>query len=519
MNILLLLRTVSYLKLKQIVFQIRNRVVKFRLKKCRILNKPYISSLKISPIEKYNVLLDNGEFCFLNITDVFKNWNYKSHGMLWAYNLNYMDYLVQKGLSLREKKKWINLFCDGLDQNEISIGLDPYPIALRCINWIKFILLNKENLTEKEIEKWNKYLYPQVLLLEKKLEYHLMGNHLLEDAFSLFIASVYFNNTDLLRKTESLLIEQLNEQILEDGSHFEQSPMYHCIILDRLLDCYNFSNQYQIVSSKNKLKRFSERMLGYLESIIYKDKTIPLFNDSANGISPFPTQIFDYAKRLGLSWKKIPLGESGYRYLSNDIFESFIDIGEIKASYQPGHSHSDTFNYELRIYGKPFVVDTGISTYNKTEQRQYERSSFAHNSVIIGGKNSTEVWGGFRVARRPKIFVEVDSNDLVKAYHNGYRHILHTRSYNLTEDSFIITDELTHGCKGISLIHLSPDVRITGVDEKIVFTNIARIEFNNFISYRIKDSIINKEYNSCKNSKVIEIEFEGMLSYKIIPII
>ena len=42
-------------------------------------------------------------------------------------------------------------------------------------------------------------------------------------------------------KASCLLYKELDEQILPDGSHYEQSPMYHCILLDRLLDCYNAS--------------------------------------------------------------------------------------------------------------------------------------------------------------------------------------------------------------------------------------------------------------------------------------
>lgn len=80
-----------------------------------------------------------------------------------------------------------------------------------------------------------------------------------------------------------------------------------------------------------------------------------------------------------------------------------MDVGDIKASYQPDHSHADTFNYELRIGGKPFVVDTGISTYDKTARRQYERGTAAHNTVMIGNKDSSEVWGGFRVGKRAKV--------------------------------------------------------------------------------------------------------------------
>ena len=97
--------------------------------------------------------------------------------MLWAYNLNYMDWLLQEGMPYEEGAKWIEKFIDELSQNRI--GLDPYPIALRGINWIKFISLYKERIDEKRMKRWNDSLYSQYKLLEKKLEYHLLGNHLL----------------------------------------------------------------------------------------------------------------------------------------------------------------------------------------------------------------------------------------------------------------------------------------------------------------------------------------------------
>lgn len=110
--------------------------------------------------------------------------------------------------------------------------------------------------------------------------------------------------------------------------------------------------------------------------------------------------------------------------------EAIVDIGNITATYQPGHTHADTFNYELHINGEPFVVDTGISTYNKTARRQYERSTSAHNTVSINGKNSYDVWGGFRVGKRAKTTLITDKPYYIKALHNGYgKKKLHIRTF------------------------------------------------------------------------------------------
>ena len=42
---------------------------------------------------------DGRRFAFLNIEDEFRGWNNTAHGMLWAYNQNYMDWLCQPGMT------------------------------------------------------------------------------------------------------------------------------------------------------------------------------------------------------------------------------------------------------------------------------------------------------------------------------------------------------------------------------------------------------------------------------------
>ena len=92
-------------------------------------------------------------------------------------------------------------------------------------------------------------------------------------------------------------------------------------------------------------------------------------------------------------------------------------------------------HYELRIGGKLFVIDTGISTYEKTARRQYERGTAAHNTVMIGDKNSSEVWGGFRVGRRARVTLLKDSPNEVEAWHDGFGSLgRHRRKFTIDKD-------------------------------------------------------------------------------------
>ena len=62
----------------------------------------------------------------------------------------------------------------------IRDGLEAYPTSLRIINWVQF--LSRHQIRDDSI---NRHLFAQVRLLTQRLEYHLAGNHLLENGFAL----------------------------------------------------------------------------------------------------------------------------------------------------------------------------------------------------------------------------------------------------------------------------------------------------------------------------------------------
>ena len=231
----LIFHTVKYLRFKQIVYRVIYNISDL------IGNKEYNQQLKsnVEPIQWSNTIqkttsyFGDFEFRFLNITKKFNNeinWNIDEYGKLWTYNLNYFDFLNQSSI---EKSKALILIKDYVAKiDELKDGLEPYPISLRGINWVKY--LSKENIQKEEI---NKSLYNQYLRLLDNLEFHLLGNHLLENGFSLLFGSYYFKNDVFYFKAKKIIEYELKEQILLDGAHFELSPMYHQIILDRVLDC------------------------------------------------------------------------------------------------------------------------------------------------------------------------------------------------------------------------------------------------------------------------------------------
>ena len=218
---------------------------------------PILPTLRLAPFIPFSIsLLENQSFTFLNRTKNFpdkSDWNYRGFGTLWQYNLNYFDYLLQPGMTRETGLALILDFIERADGNGPSF--DPYPISLRGMNWIKFLSLraigdgrNKAPDGGRTVSTTidgadgvaiHTSLYAQYMRLLDNIEYHLMGNHLLENGFSLLFGGVYFGDARFCRKAEEILREELAEQILPDGGHYERSPMYHQIILGRVLDCIN----------------------------------------------------------------------------------------------------------------------------------------------------------------------------------------------------------------------------------------------------------------------------------------
>ena len=503
MNIPLLLRTVRHLRPTQVYHQIKYRVIRPRyvaMEAPALRQAQGPEGLKTEPIARWRCW-DGAQFCFLNISAPFTSWNETSHGMLWAYNLNYMDWLNQEGISKEDCCFWIDKFIEDVCKKEegrekMCVGLDPAPIALRCENWVK-VLMRWPDCATKERRN---ALYSQLRLLERKLEYHLLANHLLEDAYGLFIGAAYCGDERLMKKASGLLMEQLEEQILPDGAHYEQSTMYHCIMLDRLLDCINISCHTDRTDLTDRLSAFAKRMLGHLESVVWKDGNIPLVNDAAYGISPMPAEIFDYARRLGIKWEAIPMEECGYRKMASDRIEAFVDVGNITATYQPGHTHADALNYELRIDGKPVVVDTGISTYNKNERRQLERSTIAHNCVSPDGRDSMEVWGGFRVGKRCRTELTDLTDNVITASHDGFAKPCRRR-FEMTDEGLVVED--WYDGEAVSYVHLAENA-----DDKRLTVEEAK-------SIEVKPWKYSTAYNRFHDGKVVEIRFEGHVKYQI----
>ena len=181
---------------------------------------------------------------------------------------------------------------------------------------------------------------------------------------------------------------------------------------------------------------------------------------------------------LGYNDELIMLPESGYYIYQTNEYKMIMDLADIGPNYQPGHAHADTFSFEVSIHKNKFIVNLGISSYQGEETRVKERGTSNHSTLLIDGKNSSDVWGEFRVGQRAKIIsknISRESNDLIlQASHDGYKRIygspIHRREFVLSKKSIAINDSISgSGNHEVTILfHLHPEVIILGHDDSSI---------------------------------------------------
>ena len=546
-------RTLSSLKASQVAYLILRRFLPTRK----------FSALKVEPrlrqgIRMYSSCSSVGRFlgehtfCFLNRTKVFPNgqvnWSCREMPKLWRYNLHYFDYLLDPASSIEYK---CHLIADWIMHNPpcTEDAWEPYTVSLRIVNWIQFFSNNQDTIREE----WLESLYQQARWLETNIEYHILANHYLKNGVALFFVGAFLEGPDAdrwLQKGRKILREELEEQFLGDGGHYERSPMYHSICVTDYLNVLNLMTASSRVITFDEADFFRTRItqaVDFLADICMPDGEIPLFNDSAFGIAEPPEVIFEYARKV-ISYRtaEIPAKqvarekpESGYYVMRHLDDMMIIDCGAIGPDYQPGHAHCDTLSYELAIDGRRLIVDSGVHDYEATEQRAYARSTRAHNTVVINGQEQSEIWGVFRVARRAKplpayVRQESDGRLCFEGAHDGYQRLsnrlVHRRQ--ITYDGgaeWEITDHVegagTHFID--SYVHLHPDFKSIqhGIHIHVIDASgrsIVKIEVMNNAQIRFETGRYFPEFGIELKTDVIVFSCSGhaplTLAYRIIKV-
>lgn len=435
------------------------------------------------------------------------------HKIVWELNRHQHLVLLAQAFRLSGRTEFFREIVRQLEswfaQNPYMRGMNwasALEVAFRALSWLWVYHLAGERMETDFRRRFLAWLYRHALYLEHNLSVYFSPNtHLLGEAVALHALGVLFPAFPGARRWERLggrvVREQMDRQVREDGSHFEQSSYYQVYALDLLL-------WHQVLAEtspafRQKLCRMSE----YLQALLGPAAAIPFIGDDDGGRLFHPYGSRDRFARATLATAAVLL-RTNCRYQPEDLHEQaawwlgeaalrhsgsgecagvdsrlfpqagmavmrtgqlqvLVDAGPFGAG-SAGHSHSDTLSMLVRHGDEEILIDPGTYTYvGDPAWRAWFRGSAAHNTVRVDAIDQARPDGPFRWQDTPRVEIlrwetspGCDYMDAVCAY-AGFRH--RRRVLLVKPDLVAVLDEVTGG-PGEHLVeqfwHLGPSVLV-----------------------------------------------------------
>lgn len=457
----LYVHTLKYMKCSQVYYRIRKLMgiecgIGVRTKATADNIHPICSvpALDFDPVflSRFNVCdLMNDRVSFLHseaVVDWNGRWEIKEKSSLWNYNLHYFEYVFplfnayQTNHDEKYLKKAVSIIRSWIKMNpqkEGGPGWAPYTIDLRLTNWLSFYSMAEKYLTDAFKREMRCSIKDQYDYLSKHVEKDILGNHYLEDLKTLVLCAVFFNDQKMMKASFDALIKECHEEILDDGMHFELSPMYHNLVLESLIKTYSALKEYGY--QVKKLENPIQAMLNAAWSMGESLDRIPFFNDCGNNVAKSLDSLVTAAESLvdTAPVYKNAFPDAGFYILKRGDWKLIIDGGKTGPDYIPGHAHCDALSFELFHHGAPIIVNCGTYAYQSSRRDEF-RQTKAHNTVMLNGYEQSEMWGIFRVARRCNVnVIEAGSDHLIMEM-TDYRGVVVRRTITLG-DKLVIFDE------------------------------------------------------------------------------
>lgn len=413
------------------------------------------------------------------------------HKIIWELNRHqHLVLLAQAYLFTGNEEYKIEIFNQikgWLQHNPFQRGINwasALEVAFRMLSWIWIYHFVGAEMPDAFQRKFLTELYRHALHLSENLSVYFSPNtHLLGEAVALHAVGTLFPNFphahEWRERGLSLVEAQLEFQVQNDGSHFEQSSYYHIYALDFFVFSYLLADRPRHWNpALTKMADYLHWLLGPAGRITFwgDDDGGRLFHpygDRAEfGRATLTTCGILFAREewiesqqaiaeqaiwwLGAdcipatvrdSWRPVTgsraFAQSGLTFLqAGDLFLQ-MDCGALGYG-GAGHSHSDCLSIALQLAGEPVFIDAGTFTYvGNAAERTWFRGSRAHNTVCIDGLDQGTQAGPFRWSTKPEVklvdFQPAEGRIEATCRYSGF---LHRRKVHLDSQNLTVTDQI-----------------------------------------------------------------------------
>ena len=398
------------------------------------------------------------------------NWRAQGHPLLWRFTLHYFEWLADlEAIGGSQASARARALMDdwmAAHPRPDAVAWHPYPLSLRVYAWLRhgpFVLDGAEGAFG---DRYRDSLDRQARHLARVVERDIGGNHLIKNLKAL-IAVQRCLDGQTGAGAKAFLEHEVSRQVLADGGHYERSPSYHLQVLCDLLDLRELIAEE--APPPDWLEDAIARMGGALTFFRHGDGGLALFNDGDVGAPRRLAAVDRHLGGGGATPSSLP--ESGYHRMAAGGALILMDAGPCCPDDLPAHAHADTLSFEFSHHSQRFVVNCGTYAYQDADWRNRLRGTASHSTVCVEGEDSAEVYGTFRLGRRPReargTRYEDASGIRVVGRHDGYRHLglIHHRSLTLSADGRCLAGEDRIDGSGAALdrgvaarFHLHPDV-------------------------------------------------------------
>lgn len=451
-----------------------------------------------------------------------------------VWELNRQQYFFTLGIAFwltkneRYAKTFTSHLASWMNENPPGVGVNwssSLEAAFRVVSWLWafHFFRDSASLTPELFRAALKFLFLHGTHIEKYLStYYSPNTHLTGEALALYYLGTqlkFFKHSGRWRKKgATLLLGELDRQILPDGVYFEQSTWYQRYTTD-------FYTHFQILRNLNgdeKDDAAREKLDGKLQSLLdfsmattRPDGTTALVGDDDGGTSLPHSNAAPDDFRAVLSTGAALFGRGDYKSVAGEFaaetlwllgadaaqtFENLPEHAPAKNSFafrdggyfvmrdgwtetdnymlvdcgalgalSAGHGHADALAVNAAIGGRTVLVDAGTYTYHESEKaRNRFRRSEAHNTLTIGGKSQSEPGGKFGWQTKAQATLDRwladDRFDFFAGAHDGYRRLADAATHErdilfLKNDYWIMRDAVkTRGAYDYALnFQFSPE--------------------------------------------------------------
>ncbi len=378
-------------------------------------------------------LILTGRIRLVGLEGPATGWTESGLPLLWRFTLHYFEWLADlRALGDEGSDAARALVAHWLARFERfdPVAWHPYPLSLRLVSWLTHADFLCQGADAVFVAAFHRSLHRQARHLERVWERDVGGNHLIKNLKAAITAAVCLPGHGAgLAKALRVLEQEIGRQVLSDGCHYERSPSYHFQVLGDLED---LAALFKVPPAF--LTDAIGRMRPAAAFFVMAPGTLAQFNDGTADGPTVPPE--------GPVLTALP--EAGYWRLQAGAARLVVDCGPCCPDDLPAHAHADTLSFEFFDGNDPLVVNCGTYAYQDATWRNRFRGTAFHSTLGVDGGDSAEVYGGFRLGRRPGRFKAECTGGRFSGEFDGWSRLglIHGRSLSLEEGKLEGIDEV-----------------------------------------------------------------------------